>query len=139
MGIASRTLRKHGLTDQAKEMCDRIYESDSYDKALCIIGEYVNITSVDDGEGEGEGIGSGLSPDDEEGVGELCAFWHKHSLIFGISIHNSQIERMNELTEALKSAVAKRDGAEFQEYRSLLTELLEELQKNEEISFQSII
>ena len=52
--------------DQAKEMCDRIYESDSYDKALCIIGEYVNITSVDDGEGEGEGIGSGLSPDDEE-------------------------------------------------------------------------
>ena len=49
-------------------MCDRIYESDSYDKALCIIGEYVNITSVDDGEGEGEGegIGSGLSPDDEE-------------------------------------------------------------------------
>lgn len=80
-----------------------------------------------------------LSPDDEEGVSELCAFWHKHSLIFGISIHNSQIERMNELTEALKSAVAKRDGAEFQEYRSLLTELLEELQKNEEISFQSII
>ena len=66
MGIASRTLRKHGLADQAKEMCDRIYESDSYDKALCIIGEYVNITSVDDGEGEGEGIGSGLSPDDEE-------------------------------------------------------------------------
>lgn len=46
-------------------MCDRIYESDSYDKALCIIGEYVNITSVDDGEGEGEGIGSGLSPDDD--------------------------------------------------------------------------
>ena len=65
MGIASRTLRKHGMADQAKEMCDRIYESDSYDKALCIIGEYVNITSVDDGEGEGEGVGSGLSPDDD--------------------------------------------------------------------------
>ena len=53
------------MAEQAKEMCDRIYESDSYDKALCIIGEYVNITSVDDGEGEGEGIGSGLSPDDD--------------------------------------------------------------------------
>ena len=80
-----------------------------------------------------------LSPTDHDGVSELCAFWHKHSLIFGISIHNSQIELMNELTEALKSAVAKRDGAEFQEYSSLLRELLEELCKNEEISFQSII
>lgn len=48
MGIASRTLRQNGLNDQAKEMCDRIYQSDSYHKALDIIGEYVNITSVNE-------------------------------------------------------------------------------------------
>lgn len=47
MGIASRTLRQNGMADEAVEMRDRIRESDSYDKALCIIGEYVNITGDD--------------------------------------------------------------------------------------------
>ena len=45
MGIASRTLKENGLRDQAKEMQGRITASDSYDEALCIIGEYVNIVS----------------------------------------------------------------------------------------------
>ena len=45
--IASRTLEAHGLPDQAKEMADRVFSCDSYYKALCMIGEYVNITSVD--------------------------------------------------------------------------------------------
>lgn len=46
--IASRTLRSSGLADQAKEMCDRVYSSGSYGEALCIIGDYVNITGEDD-------------------------------------------------------------------------------------------
>lgn len=44
MGIASRTLRQNGMADEAVEMRNRIRESGSYDQALCIIGEYVNIT-----------------------------------------------------------------------------------------------
>lgn len=48
MGIASRTLRQNGRPDQAKEMCGRIHKSGDYYKALGVIGEYVNITSVDD-------------------------------------------------------------------------------------------
>ena len=52
MGIASKTLKRNGMTEQAKEMCDRITSSGDYNKALCIIGEYVNITSVDDDEPE---------------------------------------------------------------------------------------
>lgn len=48
MGIASRTLKRHGMTEQAKKMADRIHKSGSYHEALNIIGEYVNITSVDD-------------------------------------------------------------------------------------------
>lgn len=48
MGIASRTLRQNGMNEQAGEMCSRIYESNSYSAALGIIGEYVNITSVDE-------------------------------------------------------------------------------------------
>ncbi len=55
MGIASQTLRRAGLDGQATEMCNRIQESGSYYQALGIIGEYVNITSVDDmGEDESE-------------------------------------------------------------------------------------
>ena len=55
MGIASRTLRRNGMSEQASEMCDRITETaGSYSEALSIIGEYVNITSSeDDGMDEG--------------------------------------------------------------------------------------
>ena len=44
VGIASRTLKAHGMPEQAKEMADRVFSCDSYHKALCIIGEYVNIS-----------------------------------------------------------------------------------------------
>lgn len=59
MGIASRTLRENGLGDQAKEMSARIMASGSYDEALWIIGEYVEITSVDD-------VDENFDEDDEE-------------------------------------------------------------------------
>ena len=42
MGIASRTLKKAGLNEEAKEMTERIFKSESYDKALQIIMEYVD-------------------------------------------------------------------------------------------------
>lgn len=48
MGIASRTLRQNGMAEQAVEMRDRICASGSYGEALCIIGDYVNITGEDD-------------------------------------------------------------------------------------------
>lgn len=47
MGIAGQTLREHGMEDQAKEMFQRIFQCHSYDSALNIIGDYVNITSVE--------------------------------------------------------------------------------------------
>ena len=43
ISIASRTLEKHGVSWKADEMRKRIYDCDSYDEALSIIGEYVNI------------------------------------------------------------------------------------------------
>ena len=49
MGIAARTLRENGMAEQAKEMTSRIHAgATNYYDALNIIGEYVNITSVDD-------------------------------------------------------------------------------------------
>ena len=49
MGIASRTLRRAGMQEQAKEMQQRITGGDchSYYEALSVIGEYVNITDQD--------------------------------------------------------------------------------------------
>ena len=46
MGRASETLRKNGMQEQAEEMRNRIFQCQSYDSALSIIGDYVNITSA---------------------------------------------------------------------------------------------
>lgn len=43
MARAARTLRENNLSEEAKEMRERITSSGSYDEALCIIGEYVKI------------------------------------------------------------------------------------------------
>lgn len=60
MGIASRTLRKHGMAEEATEMCTRIRASDSYNSALCIIDEYVNITGPSEDMSDDEGMGMHL-------------------------------------------------------------------------------
>ena len=44
LGIASRTLKNNGMQEESKEMSNRVFSSHSYDEALCIIGEYVEIT-----------------------------------------------------------------------------------------------
>ncbi len=54
MGIASQALKRSGMKDEATEMCERITSSGSYDKALAIIGEYVNITAVEGYESQDE-------------------------------------------------------------------------------------
>ena len=56
MGLAARTLRRNGLTEQATEMTERITGCGSYDEALGIIGEYVNITGSEESEDEDEGM-----------------------------------------------------------------------------------
>jgi len=54
MGMAKKTLEKHGFPEKAQKMIERIEQSGSYAEALNIIGEYVNITTVDDEIEEGE-------------------------------------------------------------------------------------
>lgn len=75
VGIAARTLRENGMRDEAKEMSERVFASHSYDDALCIIGEYVNITSTaeepceDDSEDDYYGE-EDCDEDEDEGMGE---------------------------------------------------------------------
>ena len=42
-GIAERAMQKHGLAGPAEKMKDLVFSSESYTKALSIIGEYVSI------------------------------------------------------------------------------------------------
>ena len=56
MGLAARTLRRNGLAEQAAEMTERIYACGSYEEALCVIGEYVNITGDEEAEDMVEGM-----------------------------------------------------------------------------------
>lgn len=49
MGVASRTLKRNGMQEDATEMCNRITsEAKSYDEALMILDEYVEITSKEE-------------------------------------------------------------------------------------------
>lgn len=48
IGMASRTLKNNGMASEASEMSSRVFASGSYDEALSIIGEYVNITSAEE-------------------------------------------------------------------------------------------
>jgi hypothetical protein len=43
IGIARRALRDAGMTEQAKEMQERVLAAKSYDEALQIMMEYVEI------------------------------------------------------------------------------------------------
>ncbi len=48
VGIAAKTLKRNGMSTKATEMSEKVFNSGSYEEALGIIGEYVNITSVDE-------------------------------------------------------------------------------------------
>ncbi len=48
VGIAAKTLKRNGMSTEASEMSEKVFKSGSYEEALGIIGEYVNITSIDE-------------------------------------------------------------------------------------------
>lgn len=53
MGIASKTLKRNGMQEEASEMINRITtNAKSYDEALMIISDYVEITSKEEIEDE---------------------------------------------------------------------------------------
>ena len=48
LGIASRTLKDNGMTEEAAEMYNRVTSSGSYEQALCIITEYITPCSQEE-------------------------------------------------------------------------------------------
>ena len=43
-----KTLKKHNMNNDAEKMKERVLFAKSYNQALCIISEYVNIVSEED-------------------------------------------------------------------------------------------
>jgi len=43
LGICSKALQKAGLSDEAKEMREKVFKAGSYDEALSIMMEYVEM------------------------------------------------------------------------------------------------
>lgn len=80
-----------------------------------------------------------LSIDNPQSAEDLCTLWRSHRDLLSLSVHESKLERMDDLTENIKSAVAQGDGAEFKKALVLICELLDELAENEEISLQGIV
>lgn len=55
LGIASRTLKDNGMTEEVAEMYARVTSSGSYDEALCIITDYIEPCREEDMQ-EDEGL-----------------------------------------------------------------------------------
>ena len=68
IGIAARTLRENGMREEATKMTKRVTSSGSYSEALGIIGEYVNITSVDEDDDENWEDDENEEYDEDEGL-----------------------------------------------------------------------
>jgi hypothetical protein len=43
IGLAAKTLEKAGLREEAKDLQVKVFDCDSYDSALRLIGQYVEI------------------------------------------------------------------------------------------------
>lgn len=44
IGICSKALKSAGMHDQAKEMTERVFGSESYEEAIAIMGEYCELS-----------------------------------------------------------------------------------------------
>ena len=54
LGICQRALKDKGYNDEAKELYERVTNSESYDMALSIMQEYVNPVSIYENDLESE-------------------------------------------------------------------------------------
>lgn len=59
-GKAAQTLKQNGMRMESREMLDKVMSSGSYEEALGVIGDYVNITDGSESEDFDEGQGMSL-------------------------------------------------------------------------------
>lgn len=79
-----------------------------------------------------------ISEDREERICELEEFWEKHKKLFGLSVGFRELDHFGEVLAELRWAHDHSFEAEFQKYRSLLLDAIEEITRNEKISIGNI-
>lgn len=76
---------------------------------------------------------------DESAVERLCSRWHSERALLSLSIELDEIERMNDVTEALRSARELGNLSELRKNCRLIAELCEEFSDFERFSLNSIL
>ena len=74
----------------------------------------------------------------EEKLCELEAFWKKHRDRFGLSVGFRELDHFGEVLQELRWAHDFSSEAEFQKYRALLSDAIEEITRNEKLSLGNI-
>ncbi len=74
----------------------------------------------------------------EEKLCELESFWEKHCNLFGLSVGFRELDHFGEVLTDLRWAHDYSNEAEFQKYRALLLDAIEEITRNEKISVGNI-
>ena len=74
----------------------------------------------------------------EERLCELELFWEKNRDIFGLSVGFREIDHFGEVLRELRWAQDYGLEAEFQKYRALLLDAIEEITRNEKLSLGNI-
>ena len=74
----------------------------------------------------------------EEKLDELESFWEKHRDFFGLSVSFREIDHFGEVLVELRWAHDFSLEAEFQKYRAMLLDAIEEITRNEKISLGNI-
>lgn len=72
-------------------------------------------------------------------VDELQSVWHSHRALLSLSIELDEIERMNDITESLKSSHELGNLSEFRKNCRLIVDLCEEFSNFECFSINSIL
>lgn len=101
--------------------------------AIAANSVYVS-SSCDDMRACAEHIKSGST----SSISELEALWRSHRYLFGFSVAESKIERMDELILSLRSAINAQSSSEIPRLCSLIEELCEDISIYERITLQSI-
>ncbi len=74
----------------------------------------------------------------ETHLSELEAYWYSHRDWLSLSVAYREVERLNELITEMRWAHEEQKEEEFQKYRSLFSDAIQEIADSEKISFNSV-
>ena len=74
----------------------------------------------------------------EEALSNVEAFWNKHQSLFGLSVSFRELDHFGELLTQLRWAHDRGSEEDFQKYRTLLQDAVEEITRNEQCFIKNL-